>query len=121
MRSNTKIEFGDFQTPQALANQVCALLRRRGIIPDVVLEPPCGLGSFLVAAAECFRGAQLFGWDINADYVQRTRAALNQIGAGARAVVATRDSFKHNWELELGSFRGKVLIQKQMEEPERRP
>ena len=110
MRSNTKIEFGDFQTPPALASQVCALLARRQINPDFVLEPTCGLGSFLVAAARTFSTAQLFGWDINGDYVEETRAALRQIGAAGRSTVARQDFFKHDWERELAGFRGGLLI-----------
>jgi hypothetical protein len=108
--SNTKIEFGDFQTPQALANQICALLIQGGIIPDVVLEPTCGVGSFLVAAAETFPHAQLFGWDINAEYVEQARLALNRIDGSERSTIATQDFFKHDWETELDGFKGDLLI-----------
>ena len=110
MNSNAKIEFGDFQTPQTLANQICTLLVQRGIIPDVVLEPTCGVGSFFVAAAESFPRAQLFGWDINAEYVEQARLALNQIGASERSTVATKDFFKHDWETELAGFQGELLV-----------
>jgi methylase of polypeptide subunit release factors len=107
---NRKIEFGDFQTPRALASQVCALLAQRHIIPDNVLEPTCGVGSFLVAASQTFPRAQLFGWDINGDYVEAARAALRQIGAAGRSTVARQDFFKHNWEKELAGFQGELLI-----------
>jgi hypothetical protein len=110
MNSKAKIEFGDFQTPQSLARQICAMIGQRGIVPDVVIEPTCGLGSFLVAAAESFPHAQLSGWDINDDYVEKTRATLNQIGAGRRATVVIQDFFKHNWKTQIASFQGKLLI-----------
>jgi hypothetical protein len=110
MRANLKVEFGDFQTPQALAGQVCALLVRRHIIPDLVLEPTCGVGSFLVAAAQSFSRAQLFGWDINGDYVEQARAALREAGAAGRSTVARQDFFKHDWERELAGFQGEILI-----------
>jgi hypothetical protein len=110
MRSCAKIEFGDFQTPQALASQVCALLGQRRIAPDRVLEPTCGTGSFLVAAAESFPRAELFGWDINGDYVEQARTALCQAGAARRATVVQRDFFKHDWEREMAGFQGKLLI-----------
>src|SRR5882672_2789373 len=110
MNSNAKIEFGDFQTPQTLASEVCKLLVQRGIIPDVVLEPTCGAGSFLVAAAESFPLAQLFGWDINTEYVEQAQSALNQIGAGERSTTATKDFFKHDWEMELAGFQGELLL-----------
>ena len=110
MNSNAKIEFGDFQTPQTLAKQICTLLVQRGIIPNIVLEPTCGVGSFLVAAAETFPRAQLFGWDINAEYVEQAQSALNQIGASERSAITAKDFFKHDWETELAGFRGELLI-----------
>ena len=57
MKANSQIEFGDFQTPLTLAKEVCRLLRRAGEAPDFVLEPTCGRGAFLVAAAEAFAQA----------------------------------------------------------------
>jgi hypothetical protein len=110
MNSSAKIEFGDFQTPEPLARQVCAMLQQRGIIPDVVVEPTCGIGSFLVAAAESFPQALLFGWDINSGHVEKTRVSLNCIRAGDRATVEVQDFFTHNWSAELTRFRGKLLI-----------
>lgn len=110
MNSNAKIEFGDFQTPRSPASQICALLVQRGIIPDIVLEPTCGIGSFLAAASGVFPQARLFGWDINAEYVEQARAMLHQTGAGGRSTVAAQDFFKHDWETELAGFRGKLLI-----------
>src|SRR2546427_6175385 len=110
MNSKQKIEFGDFQTPQKLAKQTCEVLAQRGIIPDVVVEPTCGVGSFLVAAAEAFPKAQLFGWDINRDYVEKAHTALHQIGAGGRSTIAPQDFFKHDWETELAGFQGELLI-----------
>ena len=52
IQGKTKIqaEFGDFQTPKALAKGICALLVDRGLHPAGVLEPTCGRGAFLDAA-----------------------------------------------------------------------
>lgn len=110
MNSKTKIEFGDFQTPQALAGQVCVLLKDRGVDADIVLEPTCGTGAFLQAAAETFPDACLLGWDINAEYAEQARGALDQAGAGGRSTVAAKDFFEHDWETELGRLPGKPLI-----------
>ena len=74
------------------------------------LNPRVALGRFFRQLAESFPKAQLFGWDINCEHVQKARAALNRIGAGGRSVVSTRDFFKHNWEAELAGFQGKLLI-----------
>ena len=53
-----KIEFGDFQTPDSLAQKVCERLSGLGIHPDVVIEPTCGVGAFVLAAAHAFPMAQ---------------------------------------------------------------
>ncbi len=47
-------EFGDFQTPPALAIAATQLLGRLGIQPRSILEPTCGQGAFLTAAAAGF-------------------------------------------------------------------
>ena len=57
MSASAKIEFGDFQTPLPLAREICALVKREGIKAETVLEPTCGVGAFLVAAAEAFPSA----------------------------------------------------------------
>ena len=77
MKQNAKVEFGDFQTPLALAREVCSpLLVHQGVEADAVLEPTCGVDAFLSAAREAFPKARLLGWDINRDYVEQTKSAL---------------------------------------------
>jgi len=110
MKSRAKVEFGDFQTPLALAEEVCGLLRRHGIVPEVVLEPTCGKGAFLVAAAEAFPRATLQGWDINRDYVEQTAGGLHRAGASSRSTVECQDFFAQDWESQLQRRPGKLLI-----------
>jgi hypothetical protein len=55
-------EHGDFQTPLALALEC---LRRIGLPPDArVLEPTCGRGSFLEAAASLSPGSERVGLEL---------------------------------------------------------
>lgn len=110
MKPSAKIEFGDFQTPLALAQEVCSLLVQHGVEADAVLEPTCGVGAFLNAAAEVFPKARLLGWDINRDYVEQAKAALKQAGAAKRATVDAQDFFTHDWETELVGIRGSILV-----------
>ena len=110
MKARDKIEFGDFQTPLGLAREVCVLIRRLGVEADVVMEPTCGQGSFLVAAAELYPQAKLFGWDINAEYVQNANTTLSRMECRPRATVAAKDFFSHNWQAELAGISGNVLI-----------
>jgi hypothetical protein len=111
MRTDSrKVEFGDFQTPLELAREVSSLLVAQGVEADAVFEPTCGAGAFLVAAAKAFPKARLLGWDINGDYVRQADAALARAGAATRAKVGQQDFFAHDWETELSSIRGSLLV-----------
>ena len=77
--SARKAEFGDFQTPQDLAQEVCSLLATQGLSPRTILEPTCGTGSFLQSAIEAFREAeQVVGYEINARYLASARKSLSR-------------------------------------------
>ncbi len=110
MKTHAKIEFGDFQTPLPLAQEVCALLVRRGVKPELILEPTCGVGAFLVAAAKTFPKARLRGWDINSAYIKQAQEALSEAGVKTRASLGQQDFFAHDWEEELSALRGHLLI-----------
>jgi hypothetical protein len=67
---------GDFQTPPELASLVVAALRDRGVQPVRVLEPTCGSGAFLDAAAAAFPAAELLGIEYQRE---RYGAALDRL------------------------------------------
>ena len=87
MKARSIVEFGDFQTPLALAQAACSLLVQGGVTASTVIEPTCGVGAFLVAAAAAFPHARLLGWDINPEYVAHSRLAIQFAGADRRATV----------------------------------
>lgn len=67
------IEFGDFQTPPWLAQQIVELVGRDTTF-KAVLEPTCGIGNFLSAAVEGLDGLEAaVGLEINPQYVQFSR------------------------------------------------
>lgn len=105
-----KVEFGDFQTPDALAQEVCALLTRLGVNPKEIIEPTAGCGAFLVAAAEAFPAARLRGFEINPDYVTVAVGRLAQILGNGRAAVSCQDFFAHDWDNELVGVEGELLL-----------
>lgn len=47
-------DLGDFQTPLSLTNQVCSFLVGIGLNPDVIIEPTCGQGNFIISALKNF-------------------------------------------------------------------
>jgi len=68
-------EFGDFQTPPALALAATRLLCRLDIRPRSILEPTCGRGAFIAAAAASFADAEsIIGIDINPEYLASSMA-----------------------------------------------
>ena len=71
----TKVEYGDFQTPLELATRVCQKLIELGVSPDVIVEPTCGVGNFIDAAANLFQAtSKIIGVEINQNYLQAIRS-----------------------------------------------
>lgn len=104
MGRRAKVEFGDFQTPGGLALAVCDVLRRRGVVPNSVVEPTCGTGSFLKAAVTAFPECErLLGFEINPEYV---RSAQTVTDAAIRCV----DFFDQDWPSTLGGIPAPVLV-----------
>ena len=99
MRPNAKVEFGDFQTPLALAKEICGMVRRQGFVPEFVLEPTCGVGAFLVAAAEIFPRATLRGSDINRDHIEQAEAEL------AFFSTPPREQIRPPWDAQRVGFK----------------
>lgn len=110
MISSAKVEFGDFQTPPALARAVCELLLRLGENPGAIVEPTAGRGAFLKAAVEFFPRAILRGWEINPAYAEDANRELAQLGASARGSVICRDFFTCDWDAELHALAGNLLV-----------
>lgn len=71
-----KREYGDYQTPIEFAKKVCHYLKEyRHIEPTAVLEPTCGLGSFLKSSL-VFNAGEYYGIEINQDYCLECQAAI---------------------------------------------
>jgi len=70
-------EYGDFQTPCLLTNSICTYLINQGILPDIVIEPTFGKGSFLISALEHFPTLKkIYGVEIYEPYYWRTKFAI---------------------------------------------
>jgi hypothetical protein len=103
----SKQEFGDWQTPPALARAALARVAQlMDSSPAVVLEPTCGQGSFLSAAADQFKAARLVGYELDERYSETARAQLPK----GRAQVNVADFFAVDWERELTRLHGSILV-----------
>lgn len=104
-----KKEYGDFQTPLPLARHVVALLKQIETKIGTIIEPTCGLGAFLQAAAEGFGTAPLYwGFDINRGYVEAARSAI--AGIGTQMTIEQRDFYDTDWARFISKQPEPVLI-----------
>lgn len=72
-----RAEYGDFQTNEDLANKVTAYLASKNISPEIIVEPTCGKGNFIIAALKHFPNIKnIFGVEIYKPYVWETKFSL---------------------------------------------
>lgn len=108
-KSRNQTEFGDFQTPDDLASEVCQLVARM-IQPRAILEPTCGLGSLLSAALAQFPDAKGLGLEINPHYAEGARQRMAQSGFDVRSTIRCANFFETDWEQTLRDLPGPVLL-----------
>jgi hypothetical protein len=105
-KKRNKVEFGDFQTPLWLCQQICQLLSEQGVKPVSILEPTCGQGSFLQAAVIQFLEAQIvIGVDINKSHIETVCQKLK-----GQAQLSIGNFFTFNWEKLLDTLFDPLLI-----------
>ncbi len=106
---NAKVEFGDFQTPYEFAEKVCLYLVGKGVGADSVVEPTCGVGAFVIAAAKHFSEATSFeGYDINSKYISTAKAHAD--GLNKQIKLEVGDFFELKWQEKISKLDGKLLI-----------
>lgn len=67
---NGKKEYGDYQTPEFFSLAVCQYLKeQRKINPSVIIEPTCGIGSFLKSSL-IFSASKIIGIEVNPVYCE---------------------------------------------------
>jgi hypothetical protein len=106
---NSKVEYGDFQTPIELAEQVCQQLRTLGVNPSIILEPTCGVGHFIEAGLSVFPSVEkIIGIEINADYLKTM--GNNQKLVDPRIVLHHGDFFRLDWLSLTKDGEGEILV-----------
>lgn len=112
VKTRAKAAYGDFQTPPALAQEVVQhvvqWLVARGPAPATVIEPTCGIGAFVLAAAKALPRARLHGLEIDPARAARARDALRE--AGHEAEIRVGDAFDEPWDEHLASWPDPVLV-----------
>jgi len=111
MPSTHKVEYGDFQTPAPLAKQVCDVLRKTGVSASSILEPTCGRGALLLAAAAAFpRATRALGVDINGEYLAQLETDLLRSRHGDRIELCQADFYTCDWKTLLVELPDPLLI-----------
>jgi len=105
----TKLEYGDFQTPLALAEMVCRKLVELNVNPRTIIEPTCGIGNFLQAAARLFPSAdKIIGVEINQNYLKEVR--LNKLFFDKRYEIWHGDFFQFDWASLVDGCSERLLV-----------
>lgn len=95
MVSKQKIEFGDFQTPLELSKQITHLVKEIFPGPSIIVEPTCGLGSFIKASmAEWKTNCLYFGFDINDHYINLLKESIRN---PSHLKLKKSDFFTNDW------------------------
>lgn len=69
-----RAEYGDFQTNTELANKVAVHLTAENVSPEIIIEPTCGKGNFIVASLRQFADTKkVFGIEIYKPYVWESK------------------------------------------------
>lgn len=69
-----RAEYGDFQTNEDLANKVTLHLVGKHISPEILVEPTCGKGNFIIASLRnCSNLKNIYGIEIYKPYVWESK------------------------------------------------
>jgi len=70
-------EYGDFQTNTDLADKVTLFLSSKNNSPQIIVEPTCGKGNFIIASLRNFKNIKnVFGVEIYKPYVWETKFSI---------------------------------------------
>lgn len=121
-KNNRKIrknrtEFGDFQTNSILSENVCKFLLEKNISPEIVIEPTCGKGNFVLASLKIFKNLkEIYAVEIYKSYVWQTKFNVleffleNQNENKPKIKIFNFDFFKFKIEKKLELKNKNILI-----------
>lgn len=90
---NGKREYGDYQTPEYFSLKICQYLKeKRKIRPSTVIEPTCGLGSF-VKSSLIFDASKIIGIEIDPEYCKICQDSIHD----ARVQILNADFFSFDF------------------------
>ena len=101
---NKIVEYGDYQTPKILVEEIFNKLTYLKVKPSTIIEPSCGVGNFINQGIERFKNLKIIiGVDVNSDY-------LKKIKKNEKIKLITSNFFSLDWEKVLKFTKGNILI-----------
>lgn len=111
LKTQTIAEFGDFQTPPALAARCCTLLQHMGVSPASIVEPTCGRGAFVFAAADCWPSVRVIeGVEVNPGHLASATALARDRADVSRFSLECADFFRLRWAERLAKLPEPLLV-----------
>jgi type I restriction-modification system DNA methylase subunit len=81
MTKKKKIEFGDFQTPIELTDNISKFIKTIFPAPNIIIEPTCGLGSFVKSCKSIWgTNCSYYGFDVNPQYIEKCNTNIRKTG-----------------------------------------
>lgn len=108
-KKRSKKEFGDFQTPGYLAEEVCQKLVELEVVADNIIEPTCGVGAFVLSALKIYPNSKFYGYEINENYIQTLRSKL-ELHQKVNVEIFQSDFFTTDWKFNMNNISGSVLV-----------
>lgn len=108
-KNKVKKELGDFQTPSYFTNIILEKLKNLGINASSIIEPTCGLGSFILSASKIYPNAKIYGYDINQLYISSLKKKLRDLNY-KNIDISCSNFFDLNWDDIIKETSGKLLI-----------
>jgi 16S rRNA A1518/A1519 N6-dimethyltransferase RsmA/KsgA/DIM1 with predicted DNA glycosylase/AP lyase activity len=109
--NKNKIEYGDYQTPKDLSNEIITFLKNNGCNPASIIEPTCGIGNFVFSSLEGFSDIKvMLCVDINRDYIEELANRLELHPLKDNISIKCDDFFSLEWAKRIQDLPEPVLI-----------
>ncbi|MCX6153300.1 MAG: hypothetical protein NT007_03985 [Candidatus Kapabacteria bacterium] len=110
-------EYGDFQTNSKLTSNVTTLLLNKAVRPDIIIEPTCGKGSFIIECLKQFPNSQkIYGIEIYQPYVWETKFSIleyflnNNAKPNTEIVIICADIFEFDFNSIKQNHHGQSFL-----------
>ncbi|MDM8523349.1 class I SAM-dependent methyltransferase [Desulfococcaceae bacterium HSG8] len=103
-------EFGDFQTPLKLAEQVSQLVFKSYPYVKSIVEPTCGTGNFIRASIKAKGNLEsAYGWEINPEYIKILKD-ISYNNKKLKINITQKNFFLIDWSLLPKDLKESVLF-----------